>query len=88
MKKELEGVATGELRVHFLDVGQGDSIFVSLPNPEIMLIDDGDNGLGPTVVKYPEGEGYSGVSYCGSHQGFVHLHNGLGHIDGFRKLDF
>ncbi len=33
--------ATGKLRIDFLDVGQGDSILVTFPNGETMLIDGG-----------------------------------------------
>ena len=40
---------TGELKVHFIDVGQGDSILIDLENTEI-LIDGG--GKSPGVVAY------------------------------------
>jgi competence protein ComEC len=38
------GPASGRLVVRFLDVGQGDSELIALPNGETMLIDSGDRG--------------------------------------------
>jgi len=41
-----------DLKVHFIDVGQADSILVELPNSQIMLIDGGNKVDGPSVLKY------------------------------------
>lgn len=41
--------ASGKLRVDLIDVGQGDSIFVTFPNGETMLIDGGGRHL-----RYPD----------------------------------
>lgn len=40
-----------EIQVHFIDVGQGDSIFIDAGDYDI-LIDGGDNKYGQTVVSY------------------------------------
>ena len=40
------------LCVHYIDVGQGDSIYVKLPNGENLLIDAGDNDAGVNVTGY------------------------------------
>lgn len=46
-----------EMRVHFIDVGQADAIFVRLPNHEALLIDCGLDYEGTTGgVKYPSWE--------------------------------
>ena len=41
-----------QLAVHFIDVGQGDSILIQTPAGEYMLIDAGPNAQGANVVKY------------------------------------
>lgn len=40
------------LRVHFLDVGQADSVLIQLPNKEVALIDGGNRGDGKFLVDY------------------------------------
>lgn len=42
---------SGYLAVHYIDVGQGDSILITC-NGEYMLIDAGENGNGNTVIDY------------------------------------
>ncbi|HEY3137486.1 MAG TPA: MBL fold metallo-hydrolase [Blastocatellia bacterium] len=42
------GPTSGKLVVHFLDIGQGDSELIELPDAETILIDSGDRGA-PTV---------------------------------------
>ena len=41
-----------ELKVHYIDVGQGDSILIELPNGENMLIDGGTRSNGRIVLNY------------------------------------
>ncbi len=43
---------SGSLEVHFIDVGQADSILVRTPDKKTMLIDAGNNADGNTVVSY------------------------------------
>lgn len=45
-------VALGDLTVHFIDVGQGDSCLVELPDDRLMLIDAGVASEGKTVESY------------------------------------
>ena len=50
--KQVPVTAGHEMRVHFIDVGQGDSILIESPNGKTMLIDGGVKGAGQQVVSY------------------------------------
>jgi len=53
LKTEKVPVTAGqEMRVHFLDVGQGDSIFIESADGKTMLVDGGVKGAGQQVVSY------------------------------------
>ena len=52
-----------EMRVHFLDVGQADSILIQLPNQKVMLIDGGNRDDGKGVVKYIKSAGINKIDY-------------------------
>ena len=45
-------IANASLRVHFLDVGQGDCTFIELPNGENIMIDTGPVSSIKNVVRY------------------------------------
>ena len=53
----------GVLRVHFFDVGQGDSMFCELPNGETILIDAGETDQGQNVVNKIRMLGYTTIDY-------------------------
>lgn len=64
----------GILKVHFLDVGQADSIFIQLPNNETMLIDAGNNGDGETIVAYLKTQKVTKIDYLiGTHPHEDHI---------------
>ena len=42
----------GELRIHFLDVGQGDSTIIELPDGKVMLLDGGNSNASKTILRY------------------------------------
>jgi len=45
------------LQVHFIDVGQADSILVMAPNGQSLLVDGGNRDDGPKVVSYLKAQG-------------------------------
>lgn len=47
----------GKLQVHFIDVGQGDSIYVCTPRGDNLLIDSGDNKAASKVIGYLKARG-------------------------------
>ena len=58
-----ESENTGNLIALFLDVGQGDSTFIELPNGETMLIDASVSGLGEGIESYINNCGFSKIDY-------------------------
>lgn len=54
---------SGQLKAHFLDVGQGDSILIQLPNGQNMLIDAGTSEAGGSVVSYLKKQGINKINY-------------------------
>ena len=68
-----------EVRVTVLDVGQGDSIFIELPDNRCMLIDSGESEYGDTVADYISSAGYKKIDYL------VATHPHTDHIGGMKK---
>lgn len=65
--------AAGVLKVHFIDVGQGDSILIQ-SGAENMLVDAGTNESGPTVTAYLQSLGVTKLSYLiGTHPHEDHI---------------
>ncbi len=62
------------MKVHFIDVGQGDSTFIELPNGETMLIDAGEEDYAFEVAEYIKNLGYTEIDYCiGTHAHSDHI---------------
>ncbi len=55
--------AAGDLKAHFLDIGQGDSIFIELPNEENVLIDGGTRSNGDIVLNYLDKHDVDSIDY-------------------------
>ena len=51
---EIENREEGELRIHFIDVGQGDCTLVELPDGKVTMIDVGDDNVTATkqILRY------------------------------------
>lgn len=66
-------VGTDNLKVHFIDVGQADSILITAGS-DAMLIDAGENGDGDFVVDYIKSQGISDLDYViGTHPHEDHI---------------
>lgn len=80
-KDETVNFQTNEnIKIHFIDVGQGDSIFIELPNNETMLIDAGESSKEEVVSEYINTLGYNKINYViGTHPHSDHI-GGLAHI--------
>lgn len=70
----------GDVVVHFIDVGQGDSIFIELPNNETMLIDAGEIGQGDLVSTYIFSQGYDTIDHV------IATHPHSDHIGGMPEV--
>jgi competence protein ComEC len=52
-----------ELTIHFIDVGQGDCIFISLPAGKNILVDVGSPSAGPKAVQYLKSLGVKKIDH-------------------------
>ena len=68
------------LRVNYIDVGQGDSIFIQLPNNETMLIDAGEAYKSENVINYLNNLGIKKIDYV------VGTHPHTDHIGGLEEV--
>lgn len=71
---EPEAPKLDDLKATFIDVGQGDSEFLQLPDGKTMLIDAGEVVSGSTVVDHLKGLGVKKIDYLvGSHPHSDHV---------------
>lgn len=60
----LQGVAQdGSIRVDFIDVGQGDSSLIRLPNQQTILIDGGPRSSSEKLISFLDKEGLETIDY-------------------------
>ena len=78
-----------ELKIHFLDVGQGDSCFIELPNGETMLIDAAEQEYSDTISTYIMEQGYDTLDYVvASHPHSDHIGGMADVISSFNVKNF
>lgn len=68
------------LTVSFLDVGQGDSIFVELPDGDTMLIDASESDQAGGIIDYVQNRGHDTLDYV------VATHPHADHIGGMAQV--
>ncbi len=69
-----------KMYVHFIDVDQGDSIFIELPNGQAMLIDAGEESQADKIITYIHQQGYDSLDYV------VETHPHSDHIGGMAEV--
>ncbi|EKN41272.1 hypothetical protein CFSAN001627_14303 [Clostridium botulinum CFSAN001627] len=79
VKSVEEGRNIGPLEIHYIDVGQGDSILIQ-QDGHSMLIDAGTNALENTVVNYLKSKGVTKLDYV------IGTHPHEDHIGGLDKV--
>ena len=73
-------ITSNDYFVAYLDVGQGNSTFVKLPDGKTMLIDGGDISYGEVVSNYLKGYGVSTIDYL------IATHSDSDHIGGLSYI--
>ena len=72
--------SNSEMRVHYIDVWQGDSIFIELPNRKCVLIDAGERDYAGRVISLIDGLGYTKIDYL------IATHPHSDHIGGMQRV--
>jgi len=80
MSEKQNVLSSSNLTVHFIDVGQGDSMLIQCPNGSNILVDAGVPSEGPTVVDYLKDQGVSTL------YAIVETHPHEDHIGGFSNV--
>lgn len=78
--EETEVMTDAKLSIHYIDVGQGDSVFIELPDSTCMLIDAGIKSKGEVVSQYVSGLGYGVIDYL------IVTHGDTDHVGGIQTV--
>ncbi|WP_405099801.1 ComEC/Rec2 family competence protein [Oceanobacillus sp. FSL H7-0719] len=68
------------MRVHFIDVGQGDSILIQTPERQNILIDGGEPDAGPRLIRYLEENNIDEIDLL------IATHPDIDHIGGLNEI--
>ncbi|WP_232695505.1 ComEC/Rec2 family competence protein [Brevibacillus daliensis] len=79
-KPEEVAVPSGELEVHFIDVGQGDSTYIKTPAGDDIVIDAGTASSGKVVVDYLKGQQVDDIEVL------IATHPDADHIGGLAEV--
>ncbi|RDW20856.1 competence protein [Oceanobacillus arenosus] len=80
MPFQLHSDAQAEMQVHFIDVGQGDSILIQTPSNKTILIDGGSPKEGKKVVAYLNNLGINQIDLL------IATHPDVDHIGGLKEV--
>lgn len=72
----IDAIAESKLKIHYIDVGQGDATFILLPDGTNMLIDSGTEEASDDLVKYIQDLGITQIDY------FILTHSDADHSGG------
>lgn len=68
------------LKIHYINVGQGDSIFIEISNNQTMLIDGAEAYFEKTIIDYIKNLGYNKIDYV------IATHPHTDHIGGLSQI--
>lgn len=78
---ETTSMPSGEkITITYLDVGQGDSAFIELPEGKTMLIDASESKASDDIISFISGKGYKKIDYL------VATHPHADHIGGMKEV--
>lgn len=74
------GISDANLKVFYLDVGQGDSEFIEFPNGQTMLIDASTSEYGQFITEFVKSRGHEKIDYL------IATHPHADHIGGMTNI--
>lgn len=83
-----ETIAEGDYKVHFIDVGQGDSALIQFPDGKNMLIDTGESDSENNLLRYLDAVGVQTIDYLVlTHTDSDHVGNAVAVLETYDVID-